>query len=185
MLFIKNIHKTTIPKLNKPIRSLKKKRRIQKHGKEPVLVCSKCKTVFPEFLARCPECGSRDWQGLSEVNPYNNAPLEQFLKLCGHLMWLGGCIACIFILWQTTSHDQSYNELLVLSAILVAAFGIFASVGYFGLSEINRRVERIQKRLRAFHENFGIHQRKPRYNRSNVLQLQKQKQQQKDNDTKQ
>lgn len=184
MLFVKNIHKTTIPKLNKPIRSLKKKRRIQKHGKEPVLVCSKCKTVFPEFLARCPECGSRDWQGLSEVNPYNNAPLEQFLKLCGHLMWLGGCIACIFILWQTTSHDQSYNELLVLSAVLVAAFGIFASVGYFGLSEINRRVERIQKRLRAFHENLGIHQRKPRYNRSNVLQLQKQKLLQKDNETK-
>ena len=112
---------------------------------------------------RCPECGSRDWQGLSEVNPYNNAPLEQFLKLCGHLMWLGGCIACIFLLWQTTSNDKSYNELLILSAILVAAFGVFASVGYFGLSEITRRVERIQKRLRVFHENFRIHQRKPRY----------------------
>ncbi len=78
-------------------------------------------------------------------------------------MWLGGCIACIFLLWQTTSNDKSYNELLILSAILVAAFGVFASVGYFGLSEITRRVERIQKRLRVFHENFRIHQRKPRY----------------------
>lgn len=132
MRLIKHIQKTTIPKLNKPVQALPRKRRIQKHGKEPVLVCSKCKTVFPEFLARCPECGSRDWQGLSEVNPYNNAPLEQFLKLCGHLMWLGGCIACIFLLWQTTSSDQAYNELLVLSAVLVAAFGVFASVGYFG-----------------------------------------------------
>ena len=163
MRLIKHIQKTTIPKLDKPIRALPKKRRIQKHGKEPVLVCSKCKTVFPEFLARCPECGSRDWQGLSEVNPYNNAPLEQFLKLCGHLMWLGVCIACIFLLWQTTSSDQAYNELLVLSAILVAAFGVFASVGYFGLSEINRRVERIQKRLRTLPEDFHIHSKKPRY----------------------
>ena len=58
--------------------------------------------------------------------------------------------ACIFLLWQTTSKDQAYNELLILSAILVAAFGILASVGYFGLSEINRRVERIKRYLRAF-----------------------------------
>lgn len=165
MRFTKLNHKYAIPKLNKPIHTLQKKRRLQKHGKEPVLVCSKCKTVFPEFLARCPECGSRDWQGLSEINPYNHAPLEQFLKLCGHILWFGGCIACIFLLWQTTSEDKAYNELLILSAILVAAFGIFASVGYFGLSEITRRVERIQRRLRAFHENYRIHQRKPRHKR--------------------
>ena len=80
MRFTKNTHKNTIPKLNRPIHTFQKKRRLQKHGKEPVLVCSKCKTVFPEFLARCPECGSRDWQGLSEVNPYNNAPAGTIFK---------------------------------------------------------------------------------------------------------
>ncbi len=159
-MFKKKIHKQAIPKFHHGVTPLLRKRRIKKHDREPVLVCSKCKTVFPEFLARCPECGSRDWQGLSEVNPFNHLPLEHFLQICGHILWLGGCIAAIFLLWQTATEDSTYNDLLILSAVLVAGLGIFTSVAYFGLSEIARRVERIQKRLRSFHENDKVHQRK-------------------------
>ena len=28
-----------------------------------------CKTIFPDYLGRCPECGSDEWTALVEVNP--------------------------------------------------------------------------------------------------------------------
>lgn len=158
---IKNINKKYIPKLNHKIIVRHKRRNSLGLSKEPVLVCSKCKHVFPEFLARCPECGSRDWQGISEVNPYNYLPMEQFLKICGHCLWLFATIASIFLLWQTDTTDRLMNEIYVLSAIMLAFGGVLTSVAYFGMSEITRRVERIQKRLRAFHENYRNKQRTP------------------------
>ena len=36
---------------------------------ERELQCSRCKAIFPDYLARCPECGSEEWIGLVEVNP--------------------------------------------------------------------------------------------------------------------
>lgn len=156
---MKNINKKHIPKLNHKIKVRSKRINSLGLSKEPVLVCSKCKHVFPEFLARCPECGSRDWQGISEVNPYNYLPMEQFLKICGHCLWLFATIASIFLLWQTDTTDKLMNEIYVLSAIMLAFGGVLTSVAYFGMSEITRRVERIQKRLRAFHENYRNRQR--------------------------
>jgi len=151
---IKNINKKHIPKFNGKIRVRKKRKDYSSLTREPMLICSKCKHVFPEFLAKCPECGSRDWQGLSEVNPYNYLPMEQFLKICGHLLWLFATFGSIFLLWQTNTEDRMMNEIYVLAAILLAFGGIIISVAYFGMSELTRRVERIQKRLRAFHENY-------------------------------
>ena len=162
---IKNIDKKYIPKLNGKIKVRSKRKCSSSLTKEPVLICSKCKHVFPEFLARCPECGSRDWQGLSEVNPYNYLPMEQFLKICGHMLWLFATIGSLFLLWQTNTEDRVMNEIFVLSAILLAFMGILISVAYFGMSELTRRVERIQKRLRAFHENYRNRQKSTRYRR--------------------
>ncbi|MFQ9867871.1 MAG: translation initiation factor IF-2 [Bilophila wadsworthia] len=53
---------------------------------ERELQCSRCKAIFPDYLARCPECGSEEWIGLVEVNPYTRMPMETFLKACGHLL---------------------------------------------------------------------------------------------------
>ena len=49
---------------------------------ERELQCSRCKAIFPDYLARCPECGSEEWIGLVEVNPYTRMPMETFLKAC-------------------------------------------------------------------------------------------------------
>ena len=46
---------------------------------ERELQCSRCKAIFPDYLARCPECGSEEWIGLVEVNPYTRMPMETFL----------------------------------------------------------------------------------------------------------
>ena len=34
------------------------------------LQCEHCKTVFPDYLARCPECGSENIQQLRRVTGY-------------------------------------------------------------------------------------------------------------------
>ncbi len=157
---MKTINKKHIPKLNNKIKIRPKRRTYTNLLHERMLVCSKCKTVFPEYLARCPECGSRDWQGISEVNPYNYLPMQQFLKICGHALWLFATLGAIFLLWQTDTNDATANQIYVLSAVFLSFLGILSSVAYFGLSEITRRAERIQKRLRAFHEGYRNHQRK-------------------------
>ncbi len=150
----RNSNHKYIPKLNNKVRIRPKKRSYKSLSGDKMLVCSRCKTVFPEYLARCPGCHSKEWQGISEINPYNYLPMEQFLKICGHALWLFATLGAIFLLWQTNTSDDAMNEVYVLSAILLAFLGILTSVAYFGLSEITRRIERIQRRLRVFHENY-------------------------------
>ncbi len=150
----KNPNEKYIPKLNNKIRIRRKKRHFHNFTEDKMLVCSRCKTVFPEYLARCSGCGSKDWQGISEVNPYNYLPMEQFLKICGHGLWLFATLGAIYMLWQTDTSDNAMNEIYVISAVLLAFLGIMTSVAYFGLSEITRRIERMQRRLRVFHENY-------------------------------
>ena len=41
------------------------------------LQCAHCKTIFPDYLGRCPECGSDEWTALVEVNPYARVPMEK------------------------------------------------------------------------------------------------------------
>lgn len=154
--------KRYIPKFNHKIRTRHMPHCVRYLEKEPQLVCAKCKTVFPEYLARCPECGSTEWTGLSEVNPYNHLPMEQFLKLCGHFFWFLPTLGALFLLWQTDTENFLLNEMYVLGAIALCTSGVLISVAYFGMSELTRRVERIQRRLRAFHENYRIRQRQPR-----------------------
>ena len=77
---------------------------------ERELQCSRCKAIFPDYLARCPECGSEEWIGLVEVNPYTRMPMETFLKACGHLLWLVGTIGFLVLLWQTDSPDLNQRD---------------------------------------------------------------------------
>ena len=70
---------------------------------ERELQCSRCKAIFPDYLARCPECGSEEWIGLVEVNPYTRMPMETFLKACGHLLWLVGTIGFLVLLCRRTA----------------------------------------------------------------------------------
>ena len=121
---------------------------------ERELQCSRCKAIFPDYLARCPECGSEEWIGLVEVNPYTRMPMETFLKACGHLLWLVGTIGFLVLLWQTDSPDAETNKLFIYGAFLLLFCSVLFSAAYFGMSEIMRRILRMQRRLRAFHENY-------------------------------
>ena len=121
---------------------------------ERELQCSRCKAIFPDYLARCPECGSDEWIGLAEVNPYTRMPMETFLKACGHLLWLVGTIGFLVLLWQTDSTNDETNRLFAYGAVLLLFCSVLFSAAYFGMSEIMRRILRMQRRLRAFHENY-------------------------------
>ncbi len=121
---------------------------------ERELQCSRCKATFPDYLARCPECGSEEWIGLVEVNPYTRMPMETFLKACGHLLWLVGTVGFLVLLWQTDSSDAETNKLFAYAAVLLLFCSVLFSAAYFGMSEIMRRILRMQRRLRAFHENY-------------------------------
>ncbi len=118
------------------------------------LVCARCKAVFPEYLARCPECGSDEWNGLVEINPYTRMPMESFLKACGHLMWLAGTVGFLFLLWQTGNNTALTTELFIGGAILSLVSGVLVSALFFGLSELMHRLIRLQRRLRTFHDTY-------------------------------
>lgn len=153
------MRKNHIPKLQRRIVTRNKKRVLRHIGNEPQLVCSRCKSIFPEFLGRCPECGAKDWVGISEVNPYNHLAMEQFLRLCGHLLWFIPTLGTIYLLWQINDAQGLVLQNYIMGSLLLFSLGIVCSVAFFGLSELNRRVIRIQKRLRAFHENYRGKQR--------------------------
>ena len=121
---------------------------------ERELQCSRCKAIFPDYLARCPECGSEEWIGLVEVNPYTRMPMETFLKACGHLLWLFGTVGFLVLLWQTDSSDAETDRLFAYAAVLLLFCSVLFSAAYFGMSEIMRRILRMQRRLRVFHENY-------------------------------
>ena len=90
---------------------------------ERELQCSRCKAIFPDYLARCPECGSEEWIGLVEVNPYTRMPMETFLKACGHLRLAGGDHRFLVLLWQTDL-DAETNKLFICRRFLL----LFCSV---------------------------------------------------------
>ena len=118
------------------------------------LQCSRCKAIFPDYLARCPECGSEEWAGLVEVIPYTRMPMETFLKACGHLLWLMGTVGFLVLLWQTDSANEEADSLFMYGAVLLLFCSVLFSAAYFGMSEIMRRILRLQRRLRAFHEKY-------------------------------
>ena len=128
-----------------------------KEGELPAkeLRCERCGAKFPDYLARCPECGSTEWEELTEVNPYTRMPMEAFLKGCGHVFWLFGTVGFLIMLWQTGT-DSPSDRLFFYGAILFLASGMLFSAAFFALSELLRRILRIQRRLRAFHDTYRM-----------------------------
>lgn len=118
--------------------------------------CSRCSTRFPDYLARCPECGSEDWEELAEVNPYTRLPLESFLKGCGHAFWILGVLAFLVLLWLTDTPSPEMGRLFIYGAVCFLVLGTLFSALFFGLSEILRRILRMQRRLRAFHDTYRL-----------------------------
>ena len=106
------------------------------------LQCAHCKTVFPDFLGRCPECGSDEWTALVEVNPYARVPML-------------GILGFFILVWQMDSPDDATNRLYLYAAIATLLVCILISTALFSLSELMRRVLRIQRRLKVFHEHYN------------------------------
>lgn len=119
------------------------------------LQCAHCKTLFPDYLARCPECGSDEWTALIEVNPYSRIPMESIVKCCGHLLWMLGLLGFFILVWQMDDPEPAVNRLYLYSGIAVLAVGIILSTAFSSLSELMRRTLRIQRRLKAFHEHYN------------------------------
>lgn len=119
------------------------------------LQCAHCKTVFPDYLGRCPECGSDEWTALVEVNPYARVPMESLIKGCAHLLWMLGILGFFILVWQMDSPDDATNRLYLYAAIATLLVCILISTAFFSLSELMRRVLRIQRRLKVFHEHYN------------------------------
>ena len=119
------------------------------------LQCAHCKTVFPDYLGRCPECGSDEWTALVEVNPYARVPMESLIKGCAHLLWVLGILGFFILVWQMDSPDDATNRLYLYAAIATLLVCILISTAFFSLSELMRRVLRIQRRLKVFHEHYN------------------------------
>lgn len=141
-------------------RRILRKKELQRHSDGILhveLQCARCKATFPDYLKRCPECGSTEMLGFVEVNPYSTLPMENFLRWCAHLLWLSATIGCVLLLWQTGGSDDSENILFAISGVVVLFVGVLLSAAYFGLSENNRRLVRLQRRLRVFHDSYRHH----------------------------
>ena len=119
------------------------------------LQCAHCKTVFPDFLGRCPECGSDEWTALVEVNPYARVPMESLIKGCAHMLWMLGILGFFILVWQMDSPDDAVNRLYLYAAIARLLVCILISTAFFSLSELMRRILRIQRRLKVFHEHYN------------------------------
>ena len=141
--------------LAKPsLRIRNKKHKVQSNVTQE-LQCAHCKTIFPDYLARCPECGSDEWTALVEVNPYARTPMESILKGCAHLLWMLGILGFFILAWRMDTENAETDRLYLFAAFATLAIGILLSTAFFGLSEIMRRVLRMQRRLKAFHEHYN------------------------------
>lgn len=116
--------------------------------------CAKCRLIFPDYMGCCPKCGSEERASFVEVNPYSRMPMASFLKACGHIFWLVGVIAFLMLIWQTNDIDKEKGLMFFYIGLLVLVSGVIMSAAYFALSELIRRVLRIQRRLQAFHEAY-------------------------------
>ena len=119
------------------------------------LQCAHCKTIFPDFLGRCPECGSDEWTALVEVNPYARVPMESLIKGCAHLIWMLGILGFFILVWQMDSPDSEVNRLYLYAGIATLVVCILISTAFFSLSELMRRILRIQRRFKFFHEHYN------------------------------
>ncbi|NDV18721.1 hypothetical protein GO013_04715 [Pseudodesulfovibrio sp. JC047] len=116
--------------------------------------CERCLEVFSADLETCPVCGSDDLIGYKIQNPFSRLPMERVLYATGHLMWMIGLVGCLFLLWNTNSDDSSRNWMFACAGFGVLLFSMVMSVTLFGLGEMLKRMIRIQRRVRAFMQDY-------------------------------
>ena len=146
-------HKGIIAK--RSLRPVKEKKVHKPDDVQQELQCAHCKTIFPDYLARCPECGSEEWTALVEVNPYSRIPMESIVKGCGHMLWMLGLFGFFVFIWQMDTPDPEQNRLYLYGGLCSLAVGIIASTAFSSLSELMRRTLRIQRRLKVFHDHYN------------------------------
>jgi hypothetical protein len=115
--------------------------------------CDECLTPYTDEDKLCPGCGKK-LPGYDIENPYSMLPMEHILRVVGHLVWIVGVVGFVIILWNTDQQNDNLNWLIAAGGFIFLAFSIVISIALFCMSEILRRVIRIQRRVRAFVEEY-------------------------------
>ncbi|SKA73772.1 hypothetical protein [Desulfobaculum bizertense] len=123
-----------------------------------MLQCEVCGETFSKSYGQCPKCGSEDFVGYKMLNPVARIPMEQVLIVVAHLSWILGTIACIAMLWSTGGEDQTFDLLMMFGGVATLIFSFILSVALFALGEILGRTIRIQRRVKAFVNNYWENQ---------------------------
>lgn len=121
-----------------------------------MLQCEWCGTVFDDSLEHCPACNSKYAVGYEMENPVSRLPMEDILRVTGHVVWLIGLIGGLTLFWNTDQADERLNYLLFLAGILFMILSVVLSILFFGMGEILKRLIRIQRRVRAFSEGYHV-----------------------------
>lgn len=127
---------------------------MEKHHSKRSIFCVNCKAPSPMDADKCSRCGSNEFTGYDVENPYSKLPMAQLLKVCGHIIWLLGLGCCIGLLWQTSTPELSTNLWYMIAGFGVLFFAIIWSVTLFAIAELLRRTIRIQRKQRAFMEDY-------------------------------
>ena len=119
------------------------------------LYCEQCRTAIGPEMDQCPRCGGTNFTGYDIENPYSTLPMQRLLKVCGHIVWLLGVVCALALFWQTNHKEQAVNYLFLFGGLASLFGSLVASVCMFALGELLRRVIRVQRKLRAFVEEYA------------------------------
>ncbi|NJB67277.1 hypothetical protein GGQ74_000917 [Desulfobaculum xiamenense] len=119
-----------------------------------MLQCEVCGETFSRSYDQCPKCGSEDFTGYRMVNPIARLPMELILTVAAHLTWLLGSAGCIAFLWNTDTPDPHTNLLLAFAGFGFLLLSLILSIALFGIAELLGRTIRIQRRVKAFVEDY-------------------------------
>ncbi len=122
--------------------------------------CEQCGASFAEELEQCPECESENVHQYEMANPFSRLPMEDILRVTAHAVWIFGVVACLMLFWNTDYPEDKMNYIMLFSGIGALAASLIFSIALFGLSESLRRMIRVQRRLRAFSEEYDQRQRR-------------------------
>lgn len=115
--------------------------------------CNECLTPYSEEDTLCPGCGKK-LPGFDLENPYSKLPMEHILRVVGHVVWIVGVVGFLIVLWNTDQKSENLNWLIAAGGVVFLTVSIIVSVTLFCMSEILRRVIRIQRKVRAFMEEY-------------------------------
>ncbi len=121
-----------------------------------MLQCEICGTVFEDTMDKCPHCKSAHVVGYEMDNPVSRLPMEDILRVTGHIIWIIGIIGCLVLLWNTDKDNETLNMFFAIGGFLFLCGCLVFSVTLFGMGEILKRLIRVQRRVRAFSEGYHV-----------------------------